>query len=189
MRREFKRADRRVGRKRINGEIIASKVRLVDDEGNQLGIVDLAIALQRARVKNLDLVEIGKEHNPPVCRIMDYGKFQYKKKKSQKKKVEVTSIKEIKFRPKIETHDYRFKLKNGQQFLENGHKLKISLIFRGRELQFKETGLDLFQKVLQDLEEFGQTTDEVKITGRVNSIVLSPKVQNKKTKKRNEGKD
>lgn len=166
-------------RKRVNEAINASKILLIDEKGEQLGIVDLIIGLQKAREKNLDLVEIDNSDSLPVCRIIDYGKFQYKKKKQQKKKVDSGSIKELKFRPKIDTHDYQFKIKNGKQFLEQGHKLKISLVFRGRELQFKEMGLNLFHTVLKDLEDFGQTTDDIKITGRINSILLFP-VANKK---------
>jgi translation initiation factor IF-3 len=171
-------------RKKVNEAIRASKIRLIDEKGEQIGIVDLMIGLQRARDKNLDLVEIGESDSLPVCRIMDYGKFQYKKKKQQKKKTDTHSLKELKFRPKIDTHDYDFKIKNGRQFLENGHQLKISLVFRGRELQFKEKGLELFYKVIKDLEDYGQTVDEVKITGRTNSILLSPII-----KKSNENKN
>ena len=178
--RDFKKDNERGKKKRINEAIQSSKIRLIDENGEQLGIVNLVIGLQRARGKNLDLVEIGSDHSPPVCRIMDYGKFRYKKKKQQKKKVETGLIKEIKFRPKIDTHDYDFKVKKGKQFLESGHKLKISLVFRGRELKFKEMGLELFQKVTKDLEEYGQSTEELKITGRINSVILSPKCLVKK---------
>ena len=166
-------------RKRINNNIRASKIRLIDDEGQQLGIVDLMIGLQKAKDKNLDLVEIDGNNSPPVCRIMDYGKFQYQKKKKQKK-AETSSLKELKFRPKIDSHDYQFKLKNAKQFLENGSKLKVSLVFRGRELQFKEVGIELFNKILEDLKEYGQTTDKIQITGRMNSILLSPLANKKK---------
>ena len=97
-----------------------------------------------------------------------------KSKKEKKKKQETNVIKEIKFRPKIDEHDYQFKLKNARQFLENGYKLKISLIFRGRELQFKEMGEEVFYRLLKDLEDLGETADKVLITGRINSLLLKP---------------
>lgn len=170
---DFRKNNEQTKKKRINEAIRSQKIRLIGEQGEQLGIVNLVIGLQKARNKNLDLVEIDRDHSPPVCRIMDYGKFRYKKKKQQKK-VDTNTIKEIKFRPKIDTHDYEFKIKNAKQFLQNGHKLKVSVVFRGRELQFKERGLELFQKVFHDLEEYGQTTEKIQITGRINSVMLSP---------------
>ena len=169
-------------KKKINENIRASKIRLIGEQGEQLGIVDFIVGLQKARKKNLDLVEINSDENLCVCKIMDYGKFRYKKKKQKKKKLETSALKEIKFRPKIDTHDYDFKIKQGKKFLENGNKVKISLIFRGRELQFRENGLKIFHKVLGDLSEYGATTDQVKITGRINSVTLNSLPSNHKKK-------
>ena len=141
----------------------------------QAGIVSLAIGLAKAKDAGLDLVEISKDSNPPVCRIIDFGKLEFeKKKKKQKKAPKSDAIKEIKIRPKIEEHDYQFKKRHAEEFLKNNYKLKISLVFRGRELQFKDLGIKVFKRLQQDLAEFGEPQEEIKIKGRINSVILNP---------------
>ncbi|MBM4289916.1 MAG: translation initiation factor IF-3, partial [Deltaproteobacteria bacterium] len=126
--------------------IRAAEVRLIGADGEQVGIMPLAEALNRAAEANLDLVEVAPQANPPVCRIMDYGKFKYlqsKKVQEARKKQTVIQVKEVKFRPKIEDHDIAFKIKNIRRFLAQKDKTKISLIFRGREIAHPQIGIDL----------------------------------------------
>ena len=166
---------RKETRKRTNENIRAKLIRLIEPDGAQAGIVSLAIGLAKAKDAGLDLVEISKDSNPPVCRIIDFGKLEFeKKKKKQKKAPKSDAIKEIKIRPKIEEHDYQFKKRHAEEFLKNNYKLKISLVFRGRELQFKDIGIKVFKRLQQDLAEFGEPQEEIKIKGRINSVILNP---------------
>ncbi len=162
-------------KKRINENIKAQLIRLIESDGTQTGVVSLAIGLAKAKKAGLDLVEISKDSNPPVCRIIDFSKLEFeKKKKKQKKTPKSDSIKEIKIRPKIEEHDYQFKKRHAEEFLKNNYKLKISLVFRGRELQFKDLGIKVFQRLQQDLAKFGEPQEEIQIKGRINSVILNP---------------
>jgi len=153
-------------------------VRLIGAEGEQVGIVPTPEALQQAEQAGLDLVEIAPNADPPVCRLMDFGKFRYeesKKRHEAKKKQKQTQVKEIKFRPRTDIGDYNVKIRNLIKFLENGDKTKITLRFRGREMAHQELGLDLLKRVENDLAEVGTVEQYPRMEGRQMVMVVSPK--------------
>jgi len=163
---------------RINGEIDASQVRLVGEDGSQLGIVSLREAISKAEEAELDLVEIAPMAQPPVCKIMDYGKFKYHEQKKQheaKQKQKLIQVKEVKFRPRTDEADYQVKLKNLIRFLSEGDKTKVTLRFRGREMAHQEFGLELLKRVEADLIELGNVEQYPKLEGRQMVMVLAPK--------------
>jgi len=163
---------------RINASIIASEVRVIDQEGEQVGILPIADATNMASEASLDLVEISPNAEPPVCRIMDYGKFRFEENKKlqvAKKKQKQTQVKEIKFRPGTDIGDYNIKLRKLIAFLEEGDRTKVTLRFRGREMAHQELGLELLQRVKADLEEYGTVEQEPKMEGRLMVMVLAPK--------------
>ncbi|MDD3529218.1 MAG: translation initiation factor IF-3 [Gallionellaceae bacterium] len=163
---------------RINGEIDAPQVRLVADDGEQLGVVGIREAMAKAEDAELDLVEIAPQAQPPVCKIMDYGKFKYHEQKKQheaKLKQKQIQVKEIKFRPRTDEADYQVKLKNLIRFLTEGDKTKITLRFRGREMAHQEFGIELLRRVEQDLLEHGVVEQFPKLEGRQMVMVLAPK--------------
>ncbi|ANZ22359.1 translation initiation factor IF-3 [Buchnera aphidicola (Diuraphis noxia)] len=164
---------------RINNEIRATKVRLTGIEGDPVGIVNLRDALKKSEELGLDLVEISPNAAPPVCRIMDYGKFLYEKSKSskeQKKKQKVIQIKEIKFRPGTDKSDYQVKLRNLIRFLEDGDKVKITLRFRGREMAHQKIGVNVLNRVKNDLSELAIVESfPSKIESRQMIMILAPK--------------
>ena len=158
--------------------IRASEIRLIGADGEQVGIMPLAEALSRAVEAHLDLVEVAPQANPPVCRIMDYGKFKYlqsKKTQEARKKQTVIQVKEVKFRPKIEDHDVAFKVKNIRRFLAQKDKIKVSLIFRGREIAHPQIGVDLLKRVAAELEDIGTIEQAPKIEGRNLTMIIAPK--------------
>ncbi|XPE47683.1 translation initiation factor IF-3 [Shigella flexneri] len=162
----------------INGEIRAQEVRLTGLEGEQLGIVSLREALEKAEEAGVDLVEISPNAEPPVCRIMDYGKFLYEKSKSskeQKKKQKVIQVKEIKFRPGTDDGDYQVKLRSLIRFLEDGDKAKITLRFRGREMAHQQIGMEVLNRVVTICELAVVESFPTKIEGRQMIMVLAPK--------------
>lgn len=162
----------------INGDIRAREVRLIDKDGEQVGVVTLREALTAAEAVQLDLVEIVPNAEPPVCRIMDYGKhvFELKQKqKDAKKKQHQVQIKEIKLRPGTEEADYQVKLKALVRFLEEGDKAKITLRFRGREVAHQELGMKVLQRMEVDLSEFGVVEQHPKMEGRMMSMLIGPK--------------
>lgn len=162
----------------MNAEISAPSVRLIDAEGGQLGIVPVKEAIQAALNAALDLVEISPDSDPPVCRIMDYGKqlFEEKKKRvEQKKKQKQAQIKEIKFRPTTEEGDYQVKLRSLVRFLNDGDKAKVSMRFKGREMAHQELGLKLLQRIEVDLAEMSVVEQHPKADGRQIIMVLAPK--------------
>ena len=162
----------------INNKIKAKDVRLVGTEGEQLGIVLLEEALSISREKNLDLVNIAPLAKPPVCKIMDFGKYKFeqsKREKEARKKQKTTSIKEVKMRPSIESHDFQVKVRNALRFLESGDKVKASVIFRGREITHPELGRDLCKKFAEELQQVSNVEREAKIEGRNMVMILSPK--------------
>lgn len=162
----------------MNEQIRAREVRLVDESGKQLGIVPLSEALKLAKEKNLDLVNVAPQAKPPVCRIMDFGKYKYeqrKKDKEAKKKQKTITVKEIKMRPNIEEHDFKVKVKNCMRFLDNGDKVKVTIIFRGREITHPELGEQLGLKLAEELSSVGVVEKPAKIEGRNMVMVLSPK--------------
>lgn len=163
---------------RINGEIDAPQVRLIGEDGTQLGIVSLREALLKAEEADLDLVEIAPQAQPPVCKIMDYGKYKYHEQKKQhaaRLKQKQIQVKEIKFRPRTDEADYQVKLRNLIRFLTEGDKAKVTLRFRGRELVHQEFGLQLLQRVESDLAEYGTVEQHPKLEGRQMVMVLAPK--------------
>ena len=163
--------------KRLNAEITAREVRLTGADGQQLGIVPLAKAVELAEEADLDLVEIAAQASPPVCRIMDYGKYLFeanKQKQIAKKKQKQIQVKEIKFRPGTEEGDYQVKLRNLTRFLEDGNKAKVSLRFRGREMAHQDLGLKLLERVAEDLKEISVVESHPKKEGRQMIMVLAP---------------
>jgi translation initiation factor IF-3 len=163
---------------RRNEEIDAREVRVIDEEGEQRGVMPLAAAITVAREEGLDLVEVSPNAEPPVCRIMDFGKYlfeQNKKSQAAKRKQKQVHIKEIKFRPGTEEGDYKIKLRKLVEFLEDGDKTKITLRFRGREMAHKELGAQLLARVRDDLEEFGTVEQIPQMEGRQMVMVMAPK--------------
>lgn len=161
----------------MNNEITAPEIRLIGVEGEQLGIVSLQQALALAEEQDIDLVEIAPTAQPPVCRLMDYGKFKYresKKKHEAKLKQKQIQVKEIKFRPGTDEGDYQVKLRNLIRFLQEGDKTKITLRFRGREMTHQEIGMRLLKRVEADLIEYGVVEQFPKLEGRQMVMVLSP---------------
>ena len=162
---------------RINGDITASQIRLIGVDGEQLGIVGLAQALSMAEEAEIDLVEIAPQAAPPVCRLMDYGKFKYHESKKQHEarlKQKQVQVKEVKFRPGTDEGDYQVKLRNLIRFLEEGDKAKITLRFRGREITHQELGLALLKRVEADLQEHAVVVQFPKMEGRQMVMVLGP---------------
>ena len=161
----------------MNQAITAPQVRLIDTEGEQIGIVSSHEAQEKAQEARLDLVEIVPNAKPPVCRIMDYGKFLFeenKKRNKAKKKQKQVQLKEIKFRPSTEEGDYQVKLRNLIRFLEEGDKAKITLRFRGREMAHRELGFKLLNRVKADLSKYGIVEQEPKMEGRQMVMVFGP---------------
>ncbi|MDW8239285.1 MAG: translation initiation factor IF-3 [Acidobacteriota bacterium] len=165
-------------RYRINERIRADQVRLIDEHGRQVGIVPLKEALRQAESKGLDLVEIAPQANPVVCRIIDYGKFLYEqKKKAQeaRKKQTVITVKEIKFRPGTDAHDYNFKKNNAERILKGGDKVKAVVHFRGREIVHKELGQQLLQRLIDELADVSVVENQPRLEGYNLIAVLGPK--------------
>ena len=163
---------------RVNEEITAPMVRLINTAGEQLGLVSSEEALRLAGGEGMDLVEISPNANPPVCRMLDYGKFRYqdsKRKSVAKKKQKQMQVKEVKFRPGTDIGDYGVKLRNLRKFLENGDKAKVTLRFRGREMAHQELGRELLVRVEEDLKELGTVEQYPKMEGRQMVMIISPK--------------
>lgn len=153
-------------------------MRVVDQEGVQLGIMATEDALQLAEGQGFDLVEVAPDAKPPVCRIMDYGKYKYQQSKrlqQAKKKQKVILVKEIKLRPKTEEHDYQFKTQHVRRFLQDGHKAKVTIMFRGREMAHVELGQRILDRIATDMEDIGVVEQAPKQEGRNMSMVLSPR--------------
>jgi translation initiation factor IF-3 len=163
---------------RANQEIIAPEVQLIDAEGTNHGTVALESAQEMALESGLDLVEISPTNRPPICKILDFGKYKYaaqKKAAEARKKQKTIEVKEIKMRPNIDTHDYDVKMRAVQRFFEDGDKVKITLRFRGREMAHMNLGMDLLKKVKDDTEEIAKVEAEPKLEGRQMMMVLAPK--------------
>jgi len=153
---------------RVNEQIDTSSVRLIDENGEQVGVVAIKDALIKAEVAGFDLVEISPNSSPPVCKIMDFGKFKYelaKKEKETKKKQHVIVTKEIRLRPKIEEHDFEFKLRHARKFLEEGNRVKATVMFRGRENAHKEYGERVLEKFSEALDDIARIDKEAKMEG------------------------
>ncbi len=163
---------------RINREIRAATVRVIDAEGAQLGILALADALAEAAKGGFDLVEVAPNSTPPVCRIMDYGKFRYqqsKKLQDAKKSQTVIQIKEIRLRPKTEAHDLQVKIRHVRKFLEQRDKVKITMMFRGREITYAELGRKIMEEIRESLADGAVIEQHPKLEGRNMIMILSPK--------------
>jgi len=163
---------------RINERIRLSPVRLVDDEGNQVGVVPVEEALKMARDKGLDLVEVAANSRPIVCKIMDYGRFRYeqeKKAREAKKQQHAVEVKEVKYRPNINIHDFDTKTRRARKFLEEGKHVKVTIMFRMREMRRPENGFDLLHRVAEDLEDVGKV-DQMpnRLEGRDLTMVVRP---------------
>jgi translation initiation factor IF-3 len=162
----------------VNDRIRVSPVRLIGAEGEQLGIVPVNEALSRALELGLDLVEVSPTARPPVCRIMDYGKYKYelaKREKQAKKKQHSFQLKEMRYRPKIDEHDYQFKTKHVREFLISGSKVRAMVFFRGREMSRLEYGKKVLERLEEDLKEIAVVDSPARMEGRNMSMVLSPK--------------
>ncbi|MEM7303955.1 MAG: translation initiation factor IF-3 [Pseudomonadota bacterium] len=162
---------------RLNEDIFDPEVRLIDAEGDNVGVVAIDEALRIASEADLDLVEISPNAQPPVCRVMDYGKYKFeqsKKAHQAKKKQKQIQVKEIKFRPGTEEGDYQVKLRKLIEFLESGDKTKITIRYRGREMQHQELGAQLLDRIEEDLEPYGVVEQRPKMEGRQLVMVLAP---------------
>lgn len=173
-------AKQQVDKIRVNEQIRASQVRVIDEKGNQLGIMRPQDALREAEGRQLDLVEVAPNADPPVCRLIDYGKYRYQQSKRQKearKHQHTITVKEIKYRPKISDHDFDFKTNHVREFLQSGNKVKITIMFRGREMAHPEFGKELLERVIGDVKDSIQDPPDLnrlRLEGRTMSVVLSP---------------
>jgi translation initiation factor IF-3 len=167
-------AEKRV---RVNEQIRISPIRLIEEGGGQIGIVSLDDARARAAEMGLDLVEVAPDSRPPVVRMMDYGKYKYKAARAARearRKQHTTQVKEVKFRPGIEDHDYEFKLRHAQRFLAEGNKVKLTMMFRGRQITHPELGRQVLMRLTEDLGEFGKIEQYPNFEGRQMSMILTP---------------
>lgn len=173
---------------RINRQIRAAKVRLIDDQGNQLGVVSFREALQRAEDVGLDLVEIAPNAEPPVCKITDFGKLRYdqtKREKESKKAQHQIKVKEVKVKPNIDTHDLEIKIKQAKKFLAEGNKVKLTLMYRGREVVHAEIGEKVVEDFCKSLEEDGAIESPAKRFGKTITLVIAPVTKKKKVQENN----
>ncbi len=167
--------DKRV---RVNRQIRISPVRVVDENGEQLGILPVDQAVATAEERGLDLVEVAPTARPPVCRIMDYGKFKYeeaRKARRARKKQHQVQIKEVKFRPGIEEHDFEFKIRHARRFLEEGNKVKATMMFRGRQVAHSDLGRQVLVRVAEVLEDVGRVESEPALEGRNMTMIVAPR--------------
>lgn len=162
---------------RINDRIRISPIRLIDDNGDQLGIVATDEARAMADERGLDVVEVAPSARPPVCRLMDYGKFKYeqaRKAREAKKNQHIIHVKEVKLRPKIEAHDIEFKLRHAKKFIEEGDKVKFTLMFRGREVTHPELGARLLRHVKEELKDIAVVEADIRHEGRTMTLFMAP---------------
>jgi translation initiation factor IF-3 len=162
---------------RTNNEIRISEVRLIDSRGEMVGVVPTKEAIKKADEAGLDLVEIAPNAKPPVCKIVDYGKFLYdlqKKEKAQKKNQAQPQLKEVRFKWRTDTHDFNFKVRHAREFIEGGNKVKASVMFRGREITHKEIGRELLERFVEELSDIAKTDVKPKMEGRHLFVILSP---------------
>ena len=162
---------------RINDRITSAEIRLIGADGENVGVVTPARAMEMADEAGLDLVEISPNANPPVAKIMDFGKYKYEQQKREseaRKKQKIIEVKEVKFRPNTDTHDYEVKMRNVSKFLEGGDKVKVTLRFRGREMAHQELGRDLLNRVAEDTKEIGKIENMPKMEGRQMIMIIGP---------------
>ncbi|HUR44938.1 MAG TPA: translation initiation factor IF-3 [Candidatus Saccharimonadales bacterium] len=175
---------------RVNGKIRAREVRVIGDDGNQLGVHSLPDAINMARAKGVDLVEIAPNATPPVCRLVDFGKYRYeqsKKEKEAKKHQHANKVKEIQLSPSIDPHDFGVKLQHAINFLCDEMKVKVTLRFRGREMAHKEFGFQQVEKFIKEVAPFGHPDAPAKLIGKGINVMLSPLPRNKRAKNPREG--
>ena len=162
---------------RLNERIRVPQVRLIDEKGEQVGIVPTVQALQMARDRGLDLMEVSAAASPPVCKICDYGKFKYEKKKKEtvaRKNQVVIKVKEVQLRPNTDVHDLEYKIKNSHEFLEEGDKVKFTIMFRGREIAHTQPGFKMCNEIIEKLKEVGVVESPPKLEGKKLIMILSP---------------
>lgn len=165
---------------RVNGGVKAESIRLIDESENQVGIINTSEALSRARDVGLDLVEVAPNSDPPVCRIMDYGKYVYEQKRrtresAKKTQKHVATLKEIRLRPETDKHDLEIKVKHAREFLEKGHKVQFTVFFRGRQMLHKDHGYDLLTRITETLDEQAKVERPALMSGRRMTMMLIPK--------------
>ena len=173
-----RRGDRNDDGPRVNQNIRAEKVRLVDADGEMAGVVSVPEALRMAEEAGLDLVEVSPNADPPVCKILDYGKYKYEQQKKAaeaRKKQKTVDVKEVKIRPGIEKHDYEVKMRNARRFIDSGDKVKVTLRFRGREMAHQDLGIQVLERIRDDLEEIAKVEQMPKMEGRQAIMVLQPR--------------
>jgi translation initiation factor IF-3 len=173
------------GRQRINEQINAKELRVVDEEGAQLGILTRDKALRMAEERELDLVEIAPQAVPPVAKIIDYGKFQYeqqKREKLQKKQQQSQQMKEIRFKWRTDTHDFNFKVRHARTFIEEGSKVKASVMFRGREITHQDIGRELLERFIIEVQDIAKVDQLIQSEGKTLSVVIAPDKTKKKKK-------
>ncbi|HET6617186.1 MAG TPA: translation initiation factor IF-3, partial [Gemmatimonadota bacterium] len=162
---------------RVNEQIRLSPVRLIDTDGAQLGVVTVDEAMSAAREKGLDLVEVAPNARPPVCRIMDYGRYKYEQAKAERearRKQHVTQMKEIKMRPNIEEHDFEFKTRHIKRFLKDRDKVKVTIMFRGREMAHTENGKEVLDDVVEEIGDLAVVEQQARLEGRNMFLILAP---------------
>lgn len=165
---------------RVNEQIKVHKVRLVDSDSEQVGIVDIMDARKRAEERGMDLVEVAPQADPPVVKIMDYGKYLYeqkKKEKEAKKKQHTIDVKEVRFRPQIEEHDFQTKIGHIRKFLNDGDKIKVTVFFRGREMDYQEFGKELLDRIVEETEDLAQVDKDPSMEGRQMVMYLMGKIK------------
>ena len=163
---------------RINEEILVPNVRLVDENGEMVGVVSAGEGLEMAKDAGLDLVEISPNADPPVCKILDFGKYKFeeqKKRHEQRKKQKIIAVKEIKMRPSIDVHDYDVKIRNARRFIDDGDKVKVTIRFRGRELAHQQLGMKVLERMRDDMEEVSKVEQTPQMEGRMMTMVIAPK--------------
>ncbi|MEP7220074.1 MAG: translation initiation factor IF-3 [Bacteroidota bacterium] len=168
---------------RVNREIRAPRVRVIDEHGEQLGLMSSREALQLAMDRELDLVEIAPQATPPVCKIIDFGKFRYeqqKRDKTQRKNQHQQQLKEVRLHPRTDTHDTDFKTRHAREFLLEGHKVKFTVVFKGREMTHQNIGRELLEGIILALNEDAKVDQAIRMDGRNMSIILSPEIKKKK---------
>ena len=161
----------------MNEDITASKVRVIDIDGKQLGVFLIKDAIRLAKERERDLVEIAPQADPPVCKVIDFGKFRYelqKKEKHQKKNQTVSILKEIRFHPNTDVHDFEFKTRHAINFLEDGNKVKATVMFKGREMAYTEQGEELLNRFIERTEEYAKLEAPIKLEGRNMNVILVP---------------
>ncbi len=177
--------NRRAPATRINDRIRVPEVRVVDEDGGQLGVMETRDAVRLARERGLDLVEVAPNAAPPVCRVIDFGKYQYEAKKKAneaKKKQVIITVKEVKFRPGTDEHDYDFKMKHARDWLQDGDKVKATIFFRGREITHRELGTQMLQRLEKDLLDVGEVEARPRMEGNQMFLIFAPKKHKSATK-------